>query len=82
MMHIFLSCPKVDHYWREELKIVPAKMLCILLTWKCLQPLTIGLWLNTMEEINKMEDLVLIAQHKHEWYSKTWTLCVEHVCLL
>lgn len=54
--------------------LLKATELFISLTWKCPQPPTIGLWLNWVEEINKMEDLVFTGQHKCEQYSKTWIL--------
>lgn len=36
-------------------------------------PLTIACWLKWVEDMNKLEDLVLTAQHNREKYSKTWS---------
>lgn len=47
---------------------------CIPVNWKKPQPPTISCWLHKVEEINKMEDLILTVQHKCEKYSKLWRL--------
>lgn len=39
---------------------------CIPLHWKRQLPPTIASWLCKIENINKMEDLILTAQHKHK----------------
>lgn len=38
------------------------------------QPPTIGLWLRRVEELSRMEDLVLTSRQKRETYTHTWTL--------
>lgn len=35
---------------------------------------TIGMWFKKVEEINKMEDLILTARHQHEQNTKTWAI--------
>lgn len=40
--------------------------------WKQNTPPTVAMWLCIVEEIKKMEDLVLTAQHKQEKHSKNW----------
>lgn len=44
------------------------------LTWKNVQPSSIGLWLKKVKELNLLWDLMLSLQHKREQYTKTWTL--------
>lgn len=52
-----------------------AAKACIPLNWKNPLPPTISGWLCTVEDINKMEALILTVQNKQEKY-------VEYVCPL
>lgn len=54
--------------------LLNAAKACIPLHWKQQCPPTIAEWLRKVEELNKMEDLILTAQHKREKYSDTWTI--------
>lgn len=54
--------------------LLDAAKACIPLNWKSPHPPSIGLWLKKIEEINKMEDLILTNQNRQERYSKTWQL--------
>lgn len=45
---------------------------CIALPWRDLRPPSVSLWLSRIEEVNKMEDLLLSAHNRHETYSTTW----------
>lgn len=72
LLHVSNISAKI--YKRSIICHLNAAKSCIPLTWKRPQPPTIGLWLIRVEEINKTEDLVLMAQHKHERDPKTWTL--------
>lgn len=45
-----------------------------LLNGKIHHPPTVGCWLHKVEEINKLEDLTVSAQNKHEAYSELWRL--------
>lgn len=47
---------------------------CIPLFWKQQCPLTAATWLRKVEDVNRMEDLIMTAQDRHETYKKTWTL--------
>lgn len=47
---------------------------CIPTLWKQQAPPTISLWLRKVEDINKLEDLVLTSQNRHATYQKTWAL--------
>lgn len=44
----------------------------ITLKWKDPIPSSIAMWLNKVEDGNKLEDLVLTAQNRWERYTKTW----------
>lgn len=57
--------------------LLEAAKMCIPLNCENSQPRTRGLWLQKVEEINKMEGLILSAWHQHERYTKTWTLCLS-----
>ena len=46
--------------------------MCIPLKWKNPQALTVGMWLKKVEEINRMENLVLSTRPQQEQYTKTW----------
>lgn len=37
-------------------------------------PPAIAHWLRKVEEVKKMEDLILTAQHKQEAHKKTWDI--------
>lgn len=54
--------------------LLNAAKACIPLLWKQSTPPSVALWLNKVEAINKMEDLVLTAQHKQTIYSDRWRL--------
>lgn len=54
--------------------LLDAAKACIPLCWKSALPPTIDMWLGKVEEIRKMEDLILTAQHREETFSKTWQL--------
>lgn len=54
--------------------LLDAAKACIPLHWKSTLPPTIDLWLQKVEEIKKMEDLILTAQNRQETFSKTWQL--------
>lgn len=50
-----------------------AAKTCIPLCWKSTQAPSIGLWFKKVEEIKKMEDLILTKRHQRERYAKTWS---------
>lgn len=54
--------------------LLDAAKACIPLCWRSPLPPTISMWLERVEEIRKMEDLILTAQHRQETFSKTWQL--------
>lgn len=54
--------------------LLDAAKTCIPLFWKSTQTPTIALWLQKVEEINQMEDLILTSQNRQETYTKTWQL--------
>lgn len=47
---------------------------CIPLFWKQQSPPTSAHWLRKVEEVKKMEDLILTAQHRRETFTKTWDM--------
>lgn len=47
---------------------------CIPMLWKQQSPPTTSMWLRKVEDINKMEDLIMTAQNRQTVYQKTWTL--------
>lgn len=54
--------------------LLNAAKSCIPLLWKQQYPPTTAKLLKRVEDINRMEDLILTAQKKHERYTKTWSL--------
>lgn len=52
--------------------LLNAAKACIALRWNDPDPLSIPMWLIKVEDINKLEDLVLSVQNKRERYKKTW----------
>lgn len=54
--------------------LLDAAKACIPFNWKSTHPPSIDLWFRKIEEINKMEDLILTHQNRQERYSKTWQL--------
>lgn len=59
--------------------LLDAAKACIPLLWKSTKSLTVGMWLNKVEDIRKMEDLVLTARHQNEQYTKTWSMCLMFI---
>lgn len=52
--------------------LLNAAKSCIPALWKQSTPPTVGMWLCRVEEIKKMEDLILTAQHKQDKHSRNW----------
>lgn len=69
------------HLWEIPVRIYKKSVLCHLLDaakvciaqrWRDPHP-PISFWLNKVEDINTLEDLVLSVHNRQERYSKTWT---------
>lgn len=54
--------------------LINAAKACIPMLWKQQTQPTTSMWLQKVEDINKMEDLILTAQNRQASYTKTWTL--------
>lgn len=54
--------------------LLNAAKSCIPLQWKSQTPPTVASWIQRVEDISKMEDLVLNARHQQEKYNETWAL--------
>lgn len=54
--------------------LLDAAKSCIPLCWKSTQSPTISLWLRRVEDIEKMEALILTACHQNEQFTKTWSI--------
>ena len=61
---------------RYENSIVPylvnAAKACIPSNWKKVQPPSIREWVNRVEEIRRMEELIAISQNRKGKYKKIW----------
>lgn len=78
----FFPASCLQCYWEsiQKIHLFDAAKACIPLKWKSLQPLTIGLGLRKVEEINKVEALVLSARNQQERNYKTWALWNMFIC--
>lgn len=59
--------------------LLDAAKACIPLLWKSTKPPTTGMWIRKVEDIRKMEDLILTARHKNELYTNTWSLWLSFI---
>lgn len=54
--------------------LLNAAKACIALYWKSQTPPTVANWIQRVEDISRLEDLVLSARHQQEKYDKTWAM--------
>lgn len=52
--------------------LINAARSCIVRQWRDTYPPTILTWVTRIEEVNRMEDLLLSAQNRKETYLETW----------
>lgn len=65
-------------YKKSLLKhLLDAAKSCIPLLWKSIKAPAIGMWIRKVEDIRKMEDLILTARHKSELYTKILVSLVD-----
>lgn len=70
---LHLSSVPIKTYKKSLVRhLLNAAKGCIPIFWKQTLPPPIKLWLHRVEEIRRMEDLVLTEQHKQETFKQTW----------
>lgn len=72
LLHVSSITPK--KYKKSILRHLTTAKSCIPVLWKQQSPPSISMWLQKVENINKMEDLIMTAQNRQAAYQKTWTL--------
>lgn len=59
--------------------LLDAAKACIPLLWKSTGTPSMGMWLRKVEDVRKMEDLILTARNQKELYDKTWTTWMLYI---